>query len=188
MQIRPTVTQINFRGSTPRNTKPATIPPKQESKGLSSMEKVGIGLFSVIALGVIATLGRVAVKKPPRISFEKILNKNGLELKNNFLVKKGTGEKFTGELKRSTRESNIETQKFANGVITEKIYTDWRGNEIKGYFYKNGELKLDVSCVTGKGRRPFCFHDYENGEIITLGDGLIEKDESVFEWAREKVK
>ncbi len=67
-------------------------------------------------------------KKPPKISFEELLNKKGLEFRNNVLVNKSTGENFTGELKRSTNDygkgsgfKNIETRRFEEGIITEKL-------------------------------------------------------------------
>lgn len=197
MKINPIITATGYKSDKSGYVKSIMFCEKPKQKGLTKEDKVGIGVFSAMLLGATIAIGIIENKKPPRKSFEKILEENGLEFKDKILIKKENGEKFTGELKRSTGKfckdkfigpEMIKTRKFEKGIITEKTYTDWRDREIKGYFYKDGEIKLDVSCVIGKGKRPFGFSDYENGKPTILGDGLIDKGKSVFEWARERIR
>ena len=196
MRINPVITTNTFKTNETKNVKPITIYERPKQKGLTKSEKIGIGVFSAVVLGASIFVGIIEHKKPPRKSFEKILEKNGLEFKDKILVRKENGEKFTGELKRSTGKPDqfkgkemIETQKFKDGIITEKTYTDWSGREIEGDFYLDGKIRLHVSGVIENNKMRFGFNDYDkNGKPISLGDGLMDKEESIFEWAREYIK
>ncbi len=191
MRINPINTTCTFRSNNTKTKSSHNPTYPKPKKQLTTVEKAGIGIFSAILLGAAI----IELKKPPRKSFEKMLKKNGLEFRENILVKKETGEKFTGELKRSTGKPDkfkhremIETQRFENGIRTERTYTDVFNREIEGFFYKDGELKLEVFAVIESGEKRFGFYPYKNGQIVLFGDGYMKKDESVFEWARDYVK
>lgn len=192
LTISPIVTNTGFRANSvqKKQTLHNPIYPRPK-KQLTTTEKIGIGIISAMLLGAAI----IELKKPPRKSFEKMLKKNNLEFRDNVLVKKENGERFTGEIRRSTGKPDkfkgremIETQKFDNGIITEKTYKDVFNREIEGYFYKDGELKLRVFSVIEDEEKRFGFYPYENGQATILGDGYMKKNESVFEWAREWIK
>lgn len=194
MRINPIITTNAFRAD--EIVKPVITYKNVKQKSFTNREKIGIGVFSTVILGVSIFAGIIEYKKPPRKSFEKILEKNGLEFRNMILVKKENGEKFTGELKRSTGKPDqfkgremIETQKFKDGIVTEKTYTDWRGREIEGEFYLDGKIRLKAFGVIQNGKMRFGFNDYDkNGNPYSLGDGLMDKKKSIFKWAREYIK
>lgn len=172
---------------------------QEENKKDKTKERIlattGVIAASVIS-GVLLHRLHIASKKPPRLSFNELLDKNNLEFKNNILIVKDTDKTFTGELKRSTGEflqnklsEKIEIQKFENGIIREKIFTNSKGEEAKGYFYKGGKLRLEVFSVIENNKKRFGFYDYgKQGNGFVLGDGLLDKNESLFEWARKYIK
>ena len=88
-----------------------------------------------LAVGSAVLLGRKLSVK----SFEKALEKNGVEIKDGIAVLKETGEKYTGEIKRRIGKFGLktETTKYENGIITEKICYNFFGQEIKDYLAKN---------------------------------------------------
>lgn len=194
-KINPIIT-TNFKSNVGQKaTRSDLLNENKKTKGVSAVKicTLALAVPTVVALSYLAVIEH---KKPARLSFEKLLAKNNLELKDGVLKNKNTGEKYTGELKRSTGElfqdkfyEKIESQKFENGVIKERTYKNWKGDEVNGYFYKDGKIRLEVSSVIGKNKNNFGFNDFnKEGQACSLGEGLLDKDDSLFEWARRYVK
>lgn len=149
-------------------------------------------LTTLYASGVLIYRVQAVCKKPPRKTFEALLKEKELKFKDGIILNKNN-EKFTGKLCRSTGQKGktgyemIETQRFKNGLITEKTYKDCFNNELEGKFYKDGILRADVSICAGKKLRPFSFYCYDKkGEFCEIGDGLTKGKESVFDIFRKK--
>ena len=101
-----------------------------------------------IALGVGATtmltIGAGLLSKG---NFYKTIEKKGLILKDGILIEKSSGKKYTGEIKSNVGKlgfTKIETIKFVDGIINEKIYKNLLGQELEGYFYKDGKKCMYV--------------------------------------------
>lgn len=198
-KINPIIT-TNFKSKNiSQETKnPDLLTEKKKTKDVSAVKicTFALAIPAAIALTYLAVIEH---KKPKRLSFQKLLEQNNLEFKNDILIIKNTGEKYTGELKRSTGEffpngygEKIESQKFEKGIITEKTYVNSKGHEIQGYFYKNGKLRYEVFSNGKRNKNNelcFGFNDYnEKGQPSTFGDGMITKNKSLFETARKYVE
>lgn len=174
------------------NSPICTTKPEENTKP----KKIILGTLGAFAVAYGSYVAIMVAKKPPKMSFDELLTKKGLEFRNEILVNKSTGGKFTGEIKRNTGKFDkfkhremIETQKFNEGIIAEKTYTDWRGKEIEGVFYLDGKIRLKVFGIVQNGKMRFGFHDYDiKGNSYSLGDGLMDKKKSIFKWAREYIK
>lgn len=202
MRINPIISTSAFKASQPKhNVNPKvsynpTYPNPNYNKKLST-GKIILGALGAAAAAYGIYVAIMIAKKPPKMSFEELLNKKGLEFRNKILVNKQTGEKFTGELKRSTDEygkgsgfKNIETRIFKDGIITEKTNKDLWGNEREGKFYKDGKLFSDITVFYGREGKIFSFSIYkQNGTQFADGHGKCQKKkESVFKDCREWIK
>lgn len=142
--------------------------------------------LSALALGSIAVFGLKSNSKI--ISYEKALEKSGVKIQDGIATLTKSGEKFTGKIQRYKTKELKETVNFENGQLIEKLYHNTNNSEMDGYFYKNGQLVLSVSPSTDGERKLFCFRKYSDGNMVMRGDASIEKDFSVFEWARNTLK
>ncbi len=202
MKINPIISANTFKAKEyPYNVTPKTmnspIYPNTEYNKKPKTGKIILGILGAIAAAYGIYVAVMIAKKPPKISFEELLNKKGLEFRNNVLVNKSTGENFTGELKRSTNDygkgsgfKNIETRRFEEGIITEKTNKDLWGNEISGKFYKEGQLFSDVEVYYEREGKIFSFSIYKkNGNQFAIGHGKCQKKkDSVFKDCREWIK
>lgn len=144
----------------------------------------------ILSLGALAVVGAAIAlcTKKKTMTYEKALKKSGVEINDGIAKVVRTGKKFTGSIQRYETKDKQETVKFVDGKITEKVYHTASGEELKGYFYKNGELKISVSGGTSGKTKFFSFREYSNGHADTIGDACVEHDESMFEWARNALK
>lgn len=197
-KINPIIT-TNFKSNVGQKaTKSDLLNENKKTKGISAVKicTLALAVPTVLALSYLAVIEH---KKPKKLSFKKLLEQNNLEFKNDVLIIKNTGEKYTGELKRSTGEffpngygEKIESQKFEKGIITEKTYVNSKGQEIQGYFYKDGKLRYEVFSNGKRNKNNeicFGFNEYnEKGQPSTFGEGMMAENKSLFEMAREYVK
>ena len=146
----------------------------------------GIGVASMVIVGIGMSY---------KGNFNKSIAKKGLELKNNILINKNTGEKFTGEIKSYIGKigfNRIETQSFVDGILTEKTYKNALGQELSGSFYKNGKECLNVQIgypylIPYHKLVMVCRYAKDNNTIQHF-DKKGFSGKSVFEWARNFVK
>ena len=178
------ISAINFQSTNTTYSQRYTN--KKVSKENRRMVVLGIGAAGMIIVGAgIACKG----------NFSKSIAKKGLVLKDNVLINKKTGEKYTGVIKSNVGKigfNRIESQNFVDGVITEKTYKDAFGKELSGVFYKDGK-----ECFLVEIGYPY-FISY-NKSVVTYrysqDKGVMEHTDrrgftgkSVFEWARNFVK
>ncbi len=149
-------------------------------------------MMTLTGLGVLGALV-VTAGILSRNTFEKNILKKGLELKNNVLVNKATGEKYTGAIKSNIGKIGFnkkETRTFVDGVITEKTYKNAFNKELEGFFYKDGK-----ECVHVKLSYPFMVPWYKRTDTYWFAEGKdafthfegIRKD-SAFESARKRIQ
>lgn len=202
MQINPIIAANAYKADIPQhNVSQKTLNnPVYSNPNYSKKPKTGkiiLSLLGAIAAAYGIYVAVMIAKKPPKMTFEELLAKKGLEFRNEFLVNKSTGEKFTGELKRSTDEygkgsgfKNIETRRFENGIITENTNKDLWGNEISGKFYKEGKVYSNVEIYYAREGKIYSFTIFkEYGNIEIIGHGKCQKKkESVFKDCREWIK
>lgn len=165
------------------STQPTKINKEQrKEKMIQTASGIGIVGLSLIGTGLAS-----------KSKFTKNISRKGLEFKNGVLVKKATGEAFSGKIKSNVGLifgfNKIETRVFDNGIITEKTYKNLFGREKEGYFYKDGKECLDVfiksqNIKTKNKKIATTWRSLDNSFIDT--DGY--RKGSVFEWARNLVK
>ena len=144
----------------------------------------------LLSLAGLAAIGGGALLKKKRFStmtYEQALKKAGVEIQDG-IAKLKTGENYTGKIERYKTKNEKENVEFLDGKIKEKIYHSANGNELSGYFYKDGKLKISVSPSTGSDEKFFSYREYQNDMSVAIGDGKINRGESVFEWARNIIK
>lgn len=146
----------------------------------------GIGVAGMIVIGT-----GMACKG----NFNKSIAKKGLELKNNILVNKETGEKYTGKIKSNIGKigfNRVETQSFVDGIITEKTYKNILGSELNGIFYKDGKECLNVQIgypyVVPYDKSIAVYRYSMDHNKVQHMDQRGFSGKSVFEWARNFVK
>lgn len=147
---------------------------------------LGIGVISMIIIGTgLSSKG----------SFAKNIAKKGLELKDNLLINSKTGEKYTGTIKSNVGKigfNKVESQKYENGVITEKIYKNIFGREKSGIFYKDGKeclkVKIGYPYFVPYNKSVAAYRYSEDKTAAEHYDMSGFSFESVFEWARNLVK
>lgn len=202
MRINPIITANAFQANKAQrdlkhNKAYSQIYPNPDYHKKSNTGKTICGILgaTIAAYGIYVAV--MIAKKPPKMSFEELLTKKGLEFRNEILVNKSTGEKFTGELKRSTDEygkgsgfKNIETRRFEDGIITENTNKDLWGNEISGKFYKEGNIYSDVEIYYGREGKIYSFTIYhKDGRQYLEGHGKCQKkNDYVFENYRKSAK
>ena len=176
--INPTIA-VNFQSQI--KVKPAV---QVSNKTQNSNQAVKLGL-TLAGLATVAA-GTIWLKKNSFTNFNKTLEKNGLELRKNIAYIKGTDKKFTGSIKRNSKSFGREKEitSYVDGVISEKLWYDFRGREMEGNFYKNGKLFRSVhsaNCYRGCD-----FVGYtEIGEEVKYGK--LRHDASIFEEMRKDV-
>ncbi len=121
-------------------------------------------------------------------NYEDALKKCGVEIKNGIAIVTATGEKYTGVIKRNLSINKKETINFVNGKMNERLYHNMLGRELEGEFYKDGVLTLNVGKHQGFIYKSFPFRRYEDGNIVSRGDVLNQRVNSVFDWARNLLK
>ena len=156
------------------------------SKEKQAMLVLGIGVAGMIIVGTgIASRG----------NFNKSITKKGLVLKDNILVKKDTGEKFTGTIKSNIGKigfNRVETRNFVEGVITEKTYKDALGKELSGTFYKDGKeclfVEIGYPYFVPYNKSVATYRYSQHKTAMEHMDKRGFSGKSVFEWARNFVK
>lgn len=128
--INPTIA-VNFQSQI--KVKPAV---QVSNKTQNSNQAVKLGL-TLAGLATVAA-GTIWLKKNSFTNFNKTLEKNGLELRKNIAYIKGTDKKFTGSIKRNSKSFGREKEitSYVDGVISEKLWYDFKGRELEGNFYK----------------------------------------------------
>lgn len=180
-----------------------TIEPTKNSLNFCSFEKKDQILVKtekqedkknmlMASLAALAAAGATAVslKKTTPISYEKALEKAGVEIKNGVATFIKTGEKYTGNIQRFATRSKKETVKFVDGLITERLCHNLVGKELEGEFYKEGKLILKIWKSAGQEKNSRGFSYIYNGEHSTKPNPFI-KTKKGFAWARgflEKIK
>lgn len=162
--------------------------PKQKRKCKQNMllGVSGIGVAGMIIVGTgLACKG----------NFNKSIAKKGLEFKNNILINKNTGEKFTGDIKSNIGKigfNHVETQSFVDGIITEKTYKNILGKELSGTFYKDGKECLNVQIgypyFVPYNKSVAVYRHTQDNSATQHMDKRGFSGKSVFEWARNFVK
>ena len=146
----------------------------------------GIGVAGMMIIGTgIASKG----------NFNKSIAKKGLEFKNNVLINKTTGEKYTGNIKSNVGKigfNRVESQSFVDGIITEKTYKNIVGSEISGTFYKDGKECLNVQIgypyIVPYNKSVAVYYYSQDNNKVQHMDKRGFSGKSVFEWARNFVK
>ena len=119
--INPTIA-MNFQSQI--KVKPAA---QVSNKTQNSNQTVKLGL-TLAGLATVAA-GTIWLKKNAFASFNKTLEKNGLELRKNIAYIKGTDKKFTGSIKRNSKSFGREKEitSYVDGVISEKLWRTRNG-------------------------------------------------------------
>lgn len=150
----------------------------------------------MVATGILGSMAIItAAGLLSKSNFDKKIAKMGLEIKDNLLINKSTGEKFTGKINSNVGKlgfTKIETQEYIDGVIKERIYKNFYGKELEGYFYKNGKecIKVQVNYpyFIPYNKHVVSYHYNEKHTECRHQDLYGFEKESVFEWARNVVK
>ena len=142
-----------------------------------------VGLAGILAL----LAGRKSIK-----TMEQAMNAKGIKMQDACAILKESGEKFTGKIVRNTRPFGLvkETTIFNNGVISEILYHNKFGKEIKGTFYQNGKEKFIVSVnayPSDKSARYSLSEIAQNGQVVSLMDCKKQGKGSVFDIIRNKI-
>ncbi len=159
---------------------------KKASKENRAMLALGIGVTGMVIVGCgIASKG----------NFSKSIAKKGLVIKDNILVNKETGEKYTGTIKANIGKigfNRIETRNFVEGVITEKTYKDALGKELSGTFYKDGKeclfVEIGYPYFVPYNKSVATYRYSQDKTAMEHMDKRGFSGKSVFEWARNFVK
>lgn len=181
--VNQSVPRVAFKKA--QSTAPQENPEKSEMrKKIRKYMPLIIG-----AAGALAIVAGILSKS----TFKENIAKKGLEFRDNVLVNKETGEKFTGKIKSNVGAIGFnrrETRVFTNGIIDEVTYRSTLGRELEGTFYKDGkEFMSGHMCgsILPKHNRFGTYRYLENGEIFEHGDGYNLK-ESFFEYMRNCTK
>ena len=179
------IVNTNQYSNTFLSTKPAKI--NEENQRKNNVKKiiggVGVAGLAFFVAGILS-----------KSNFAKNIAAKGLDIKDDILIKKETGEAFSGKIKSNIGKyigfNRVETVVFEKGVIIEKTYKNMLGQEKYGSFYKEGKECLDVfinhqNIVTKKKRLSTTWRNESNTTCIET-DGFHKG--SVFEWARKLVK
>ena len=179
--INPTIA-MNFQSQI--KVKPSA---QVSNKTQNSNQTVKLGL-TLAGLATVAA-GTIWLKKNAFASFNKTLEKNGLELRKNIAYIKGTDKKFTGSIKRNSKSFGREKEitSYVDGVISEKLWYDFRGREMEGNFYKNGKLFRSVhSANCYRGCDFVGYQEYDNNWNL-IKKGKLRHDASLFEQMRKDI-
>ncbi len=144
------------------------------------------------AAAAAAGITTIALTRGRTKSFEKVMENQGIIIKDGLAVIKDSGEKFTGAIKRNVKPFGLkkETVQFEEGVMTERVYHDAFGREAAGEFYKDGILRIRVpgiQYIKNKVAYPFYIYD-KNNKTAVAADNFGSKVDSVFEAMRNKIK
>ena len=179
MKIQAIDKLLSFNGKvvSPKDSESKQIPNSDNKKGTKAL------LGPLAGLAVIGMA--VGLKMTSKNTFEDALKKSGVQMKDGIATIIDTGEKFTGKITRYETRNRKETVDFVDGKMTEKLYHNFFGKELEGYFYKNNEPVLRVAkssstlAVSCLGKNESC---------VTRMDVKIERGESAFDWARNYLK
>ena len=169
----------NFRGENIKMSDDKIAPKKNNTLALSL---AGVGV-----LGIITTAAGILSKK----TRAQALVKAGLELKDGLVYVKETGEKFTGTIKRNVSAFGFkkEITNIENGMLKEILNYGLMGKELKGYFFKDGNLLYQTTTPKGNSKRKYyACYKYEKGKLQSISDCVTEPKQSVFELMCERVK
>ena len=179
--INPTIA-VNFQSQI--KVKPAV---QVSNKTQNSNQAVKLG-NKLACLSTVAA-GTKWLKKNSFTNFNKTLEKNGLELRKNIAYIKGTDKKFTGSIKRNSKSFGREKEitSYVDGVISEKLWYDFKGRELEGNFYKNGKLFRSVHSATCYRGCDFVgYQEYDNNWNV-IKNGKLRHDASMFEQMRKDI-
>lgn len=142
-----------------------------------------IAFFVAMLVLVLANDERMLYRK----SFEKTLAKYGAELRGDIAYIKGTDKKFTGTVKRKIIPlscfSKKNVTKYVDGLVKEDLYYDYKGKELYGSFYKDGEIFRSVDCEHDK-KYAVCT-EYGRFPEGIIREGKINGKKSIFEQMRQ---
>ena len=175
---------LTIKGARPTNT----IPNNKDTRKNKSLSGTELTL-SLIGLAVLGTASVILGKgKLSVMTYEEALKKNGLAMKEGFIINIKSGEKYSGKLNRNIDINKKESLLFKNGQLKEKLYYNALGKELNGEFYKDGELIISVGEHQGIISKSFPFRRYSDGKIIEKGDVFHQNISSVFQWARDSLQ
>ncbi len=169
-----------------------TAPQENQKRAEKSEIRKKIRKYMPLIIGAAGALAIVAGVLS-KSTFEENIAKKGLEFRDNVLVNKETGEKFTGKIKSNVGAIGFnrrETKVFTNGIIDEVTYRSTLGRELEGTFYKDGKEFMSghmCSSIFSKDNRYGTYYYLEDGEIFKHGDGYNLK-EPFFEYMRNCTK
>lgn len=145
---------------------------------------------SLAGLAVLGIAGVVGAKITKSDIF-KVLEKNGLKIKDGVVVSSKTGDNFTGTLKFNSKAFGLEkeTVSYIDGKTTEYLCHSCTGREIRGVFFKEGKPFIEVgNIVRGRKQQQYPIYEYnEKGIVTKIGDGAVDSDVSVFETVRKSI-
>lgn len=141
-------------------------------------------LITSLAALAAAGVAAVGLKKTTPISYEKALEKAGVEIKNGIATVIKTGEKYTGKIQRYESRTKKETVNFVDGILTEKLYHNLLGKELEGIFYKEGEPVLKIWKSVGQEKNSRGFSYVLKGNAPTKPRSFVNTKDG-FAWARE---
>lgn len=169
-QVSPVVSDV--QNETPKNK-------QQDNKKL---------YMTLAGLAVLGAATVIAGKKSIS-TYEQALAKNGVQIKDGVATVIATGDKYTGSIKRNTQAFGFkkETVQFSDGVITEKVYHNLKGDELEGDFFKDGKRRVRVTRNFGGYDRYERYIFDSNGKIEQRGQ-CTNRDKNKFELARDIVK
>lgn len=170
----------NFRGENIKMSDDKISPKKNNTLALSL---AGVGV-----LGIIITTAAGMLSKKTRA---QALVKAGLELKDGLIYVKETGEKFTGTIKRNVSAFGFkkEITNIENGMLKEILNYGLMGKELKGYFFKDGNLLYQTTTPKRNSKRKYyACYKYEKGKLQSMSDCVTEPKQSVFKLMCERVK
>ncbi len=180
IKINPT-TQINysFSGLSKNNT---------ETTQADKTKDIVIALAGLAVAGTAAVL----IGKKTKMTYEEALKKNGIEIKDNIAVLIKNGEKYTGSVKRNVQAygAKKETITFVDGVMTEKVYHNFKGKELEGEFYKDGIKRIAVSETAKVDANNYWYtrYDFDDKGKLCARSTCNDLCEDKFELARKAIK
>lgn len=178
IRVEPTINNIKFSSLKEKQDNVVESKKQENNKNMLVASLIGLAAVGATAVGI---------KKSSPISYERALEKAGIEIKNGIAVLSKTGEKYTGKIQRFESRTKKETIQFVDGVITEKLQHNLLGKELEGVFYQEGKpiFKIWKSVGQEKNSRGFAY-TYEGAEPTK--PNLFVKTKEGFDWARKFIE
>ena len=149
-------------------------------------------LYAIGLNGTLAAVTLFAGIKGAKKEFAEVLKKNGISIQDGVAKIIKTGELYTGTIKRNVKHFGLkkEVVNFEKGQMKEKLYYNLLGQEVCGYFYKNGKLVKEIEVDTplfAKNKGVVTYNFDEKERLLSSSDGLIKRGESAFEYGRKNI-